>query len=79
MVATTNSGKQLAEMKVGNKGQVSHFTDPCMACKLLSMGVLPGTHIEVVRTAPFGGGCYIKADNLLIALRRAEACSIMIR
>lgn len=80
MVATTlEPGKQLANMKVGSKGHVSHFTDHCMACKLLSMGILPGTQIEVVRTAPFGGGCYIKADNLLIALRKTEACSIMIR
>lgn len=79
MVATTNSGKQLAKLKVGSKGHVSHFTDNCMACKLLSMGILPGTQIEIVRAAPFGGGCYIKADNLLIALRKSEACSIMIR
>ena len=43
------------------------------------MGILPGTLIEVVRAAPFGGGCYIKADNLLIALRKSEACSIVIR
>ena len=43
------------------------------------MGILPGTQIEMVRAAPFGGGCYIKADNLLIALRKSEACSIVIR
>ncbi|HOY18087.1 MAG TPA: FeoA family protein [Haliscomenobacter sp.] len=66
-------------MKIGSKGHVSHFTDTCMACKLLSMGILPGTQIEVIRSAPFGGGCYIKADNLLIALRKSEACSIVIQ
>lgn len=43
------------------------------------MGILPGTQIEVIRSAPFGGGCYIKADNLLIALRKSEACSIVIQ
>lgn len=79
MVATTHTGKQLAQLKVGNKGYVSHFTDHCMACKMLSMGILPGTQIELVRSAPFGGGCYIKADQLLIALRRAEACCIVLR
>jgi ferrous iron transport protein A len=79
VVATSNSGNQLAKMKIGSKGQVSHFTDCCMACKLLSMGILPGTQIEMVRSAPFGGGCYIKADNLLIALRKSEACCIVVR
>lgn len=58
---------------------ISHFTDPQLACKLMSMGVLPGTHIQVVRSAPFGGGCYIKADNLRIALRKEEATRIVLR
>jgi ferrous iron transport protein A len=80
LVATTlESGKPLSTLKVGCKAQVSHFKDACMACKLLAMGILPGTQIEKVRVAPFGGGCYVKADNILIALRREEANVIILR
>lgn len=50
-----------------------------MACKLLAMGILPGTEIELIRKAPFGGGCYVKADNILVALREAEAKCIVLR
>jgi ferrous iron transport protein A len=50
-----------------------------MACKFMAMGVLPGAVVKIVRQAPFGGGCYIKADKLLLALRREEAASIVLR
>ncbi len=43
------------------------------------MGILPGSRVEVIRFAPFGGGCYVKADNLLIALRKEEATGIILR
>jgi ferrous iron transport protein A len=45
----------------------------------MAMGILPGTSIKVIRRAPFGGGCYVKADNMLLALRKDEACSIVLR
>lgn len=43
------------------------------------MGVLPGSLVMVMRSAPFGGGMYVKADNLLLALRSEEAGTIIIR
>ncbi len=43
------------------------------------MGILPGSRVEVLHRAPFGGGLYIKADNLLIALRSEEAEAIVVR
>lgn len=45
----------------------------------MSMGVLPGSHVEVVRKAPFGGGCYVKVDNFYLALRREEAASVVLK
>jgi ferrous iron transport protein A len=71
--------KQLEKACIGAEGCVSHFTNECMACKLISMGILPGTTIKLLRRAPFGGGCYVKADNMLLALRKSEACSIVLR
>lgn len=79
MVALRNSDKKLAHLNIGDQGEVSHFTNERMASKLIAIGVLPGTRIQVIRKAPFGGGCYVKADNLLLALRRDEACCIILR
>jgi len=45
----------------------------------MAMGIMPGSSIRMIRKAPFGGGCYIKVDNLLIALRESEALSIILK
>jgi len=58
---------------------VSHFRNPQIASKLMAMGIMPGSSIRMIRKAPFGGGCYIKVDNLLIALRESEALSIILK
>ncbi|MBK8879266.1 MAG: ferrous iron transport protein A [Haliscomenobacter sp.] len=79
MAAVQNSGKPLFKVGVGDTGFVSHFTNDRIAGKLMAMGILPGCAIKVVRRAPFGGGCYIKADNILLALRKDEACTILVR
>lgn len=77
-MATTNSSKQLAKLKSGAQGLVARISNPALAGKLMAMGILPGTRIQMVRKAPFGGGCYVKADNILVALRKTEACSIIL-
>ena len=79
MVALLNSGKTISALKKGAVGFIGKFTDDEIAQKLMSMGLLPGTRIELVRRAPLGGGCYIKADNLLIALRTQEAARVLLR
>lgn len=79
MVALLNSGKTISALKKGAVGFINKFTDDEIAQKLMSMGILPGTRIELVRKAPLGGGCYIKADNLLIALRTEEAARVTLR
>ncbi len=79
MVAPIQHKHQIANLKRGQSGQVSHFTDERIASKLMAMGLLPGSKVQFMRKAPFGGGCYIKADNIVIALRQREAASIMLR
>lgn len=71
--------KTLSGVQRGNTAVVSHFGDQTLAGRLISMGVLPGSLVMVMRSAPFGGGMYVKADNLLLALRSEEAGTIIIR
>jgi ferrous iron transport protein A len=49
-----------------------------VACRLISMGLVPGCTIEILRKAPFGGGWYVKSDGLHIAMRSEEACCIVL-
>ena len=71
------SGKKSEERK--GAGIISHFKDQQMAGKLMAMGVLPGSRIEPFRKAPFGGGWYVRVDNLLLALREEELDSIVLK
>ena len=77
--ATMNSdkAKSLIKRKKGEKSRITGFQDPQIAGKLLSMGILPGNEICLVRQAPFGGVWYVQADNLLIALRKKEVACIL--
>ena len=70
--------EQLSNLKEGEKGTISHFTNDQMASKLLSMGILPGKCMRLMRRVPFGGGLYIKIDNNNIALRVDEARNIVL-
>ena len=54
------------------------ITDDVFAQKLTAMGFLPGSLIEMVRVAPFGGAFFVKVDGKNFALRHAEAASILI-
>ncbi len=68
----------LSSLKVGTSGRISRFTDDLMASKMLSMGILPGKALKLIRRAPFGGGLYIKVEDNNIAVRENEAQNILI-
>ena len=46
--------------------------------RLLDMGILPDTRIEVERVAPSGDPIWIRLQGFQMALRRVEAESIAI-
>lgn len=79
MIAPIEKTILLTGLKRGQNGRISHFTNDRIASKLMAMGLLPGTNVQFIRNAPFGGGCYIKADNMVVALRKEEANSIVLR
>ncbi len=70
--------RTIPELKAHESARALSFDDPALAGKLTAMGLLPGTLIEMVRSAPFGNAYYIKADGVRLALREEEAASILI-
>lgn len=41
--------------------------------RLLAMGITPGSHVTVIRTAPMGDPLEIKTRGFYLCLRRSEA------
>jgi ferrous iron transport protein A len=71
--------KELMELAPRETGVLMQFTNDRIASKLITMGIFPGMTLELVRYAPFKGGCYVKADNRSIAIRRDEAQCILLQ
>ena len=46
--------------------------------RVLEMGVLPGTVVEVVRFAPLGDPMDVRVRGYHLSLRRAEAASVRV-
>jgi ferrous iron transport protein A len=66
------------QLRQGERAIVHSFEDEKIASKLMTMGMLPGSVIEYVRKAPFGGAIYMKVDGYNLALRNNEAAAIVV-
>jgi len=68
--------RSVADLKPGEKGIVKNFLDEYLSLKLLEMGVLPGTQIEMKFAAPFGDPICIRVTGYDLSLRLEEAKTI---
>ena len=68
----------LSNIEVGSSGIIVQFMDNIIAGKLMTMGVLPGSKVRVIRKAPFKGGLYLKIDGNNMVLREKEAETIIL-
>ncbi|AWQ20305.1 hypothetical protein NS303_16645 [Pantoea ananatis] len=55
-----------------------HSIHPAWRQKLLTMGMLPGTLIEVVRIAPLGDPVQIRTRRVSLAVRQQDLASVML-
>ena len=70
--------RKLSDLGVHECARALAIENAALAGKLMSMGLLPGSMVELVRKAPFGHAYYIKADGVRFALREEEAASIFL-
>ncbi len=68
--------RSVATLKPGEKGTVKNFKDEYLSLKLLEMGVLPGTEVEMKFMAPLGDPVCIKVAGYDLSLRMEEAGTI---
>jgi ferrous iron transport protein A len=70
----------LADLKIGEKGEIVGFTDESLSLKLLEMGCLPGTEVLLTHLAPFGDPIAIRVSgSYTLSMRREEAETMLIK
>jgi len=72
------AGKNVAQMKPGEVGIVTGFTDEFLSVKLMEMGCLPGAAVKFNFSAPFGDPVCISVSGYELSLRLDEAATISI-
>ena len=70
--------RTVSELKTHECARTYAFSDPALAGRLTAMGILPGSSIEMVRSAPFGFAYYVKVNGVRMALREEEAANILL-
>jgi ferrous iron transport protein A len=52
--------------------------DPLVRRRLMEMGFVSGTHVRIVRLAPFGDPMEVELHGYHVSLRRSEARTILV-
>jgi Fe2+ transport system protein FeoA len=66
--------KTLDQVKIGAKARVVEVSgDDSLQQRMLEMGLMPGTEVQVVREAPLGDPIEIKLMGYSLSLRKSEA------
>ena len=71
--------RSLDQLAIGDSAVVHRVACASrVGCRLMEMGLLPGTRIELVRRAPFGDPLEIRLRGYLLSLRRSEASGVQL-
>ena len=71
--------KPLSEMKPGEKGRISRIGGSGQVHRrILDMGVIPQTTVEVERVAPLGDPIWIRLKGYQLSLRKNEAANVYV-
>lgn len=66
--------RRLAEMRPGERGRVTGVGDGGDTTRrLMDLGLIRGTTVEVIRAAPLGDPIEVKLRGFMLTLRRADA------
>ncbi len=65
---------KLSEVKVGSKAIIEHIDiEEHMLLRLLDLGFINGTLVEVIQSSPSGNPRAYKVRNTIYAIRQSEA------
>ena len=70
----------LADVRIGGTAHVIAVTrDDAVGTRILEMGLVPGAHVVVHGTAPFGDPIELEVCGYRLSLRKNEASCIEVR
>lgn len=70
--------KNLAEIPIHTVFKINGFKHKVIARKLITMGVVPGKEIEIIRKSFFKSTFFIRVQESYFAIRKFEAENIII-
>lgn len=70
--------KTLDQMKIGSISKVISFVEPTIASRLMSMGIVPGISVSIMRKSLMGSTYFLQFPQFTLALRKEEAAQIVI-
>ena len=71
---------RLADLTPGTSAIVSAISGASrIATRLMEMGFVPGTMVEVLRRAPFGGPVQYRVHGTSISMRSTEAACVSVQ
>jgi ferrous iron transport protein A len=82
MNAALASSPCLGDLRVGARARIDALAPDLgrdLRLRLLELGLLPGTAVQVVRVAPMGDPIEVRVRGYALSIRRAEARSVRVR
>ncbi|MCA9611324.1 MAG: ferrous iron transport protein A [Sandaracinus sp.] len=77
---STSGAIRLGELSVGSRAVVEGVQcDRAVRRRLLELGLLPGTEVEVVRRAPLGDPIELSLRGYRLSIRSDEARGVVVR
>ncbi len=71
--------RSLADLGVGDRALVRRVTgEVSLRRRLLELGVLPGTRLEIVRIAPLGDPIEVRLRGYSLSMRREDARIVLV-
>ena len=68
----------LDTLAVGARATVAGYAEGGPPGRLLEMGLVPGTPVEVVRLAPLGDPMDLRVRGFHLSVRKAEAAHVLV-
>ncbi len=68
----------LRDGKTGMNLKISEIGDSALKERLMTMGLIPGTKVQILRSAPLGNPIAIRVRSYNLAIRKADAEKIAV-
>lgn len=72
------SNLTLDETKTGMTVRIDSIGESALKQRLMTMGLIPGTRVEILNSAPMGDPIALRLRSYNLAMRKADAASIQV-